>query len=157
MSQVKVFKMSKYQESPEQFEKRINEWIDTVGDIALLSAGENAHNGDVVLTLQSFGEKKSVSQELCVFGWADIDTLEHAVNSALYDLSESARYGKDINFVTTSKSARALAVFIVEGNRPYPSSGPELSDVTTEIPEEKKQDQVVNAKPKRGRKPKIVT
>lgn len=160
MTRVALFVLDKRKESPEQFETRVNWWLQKTGHAELIGAAEDAHNSTIAFTFLIHGEKKHANQELCVIAWSELETLEGVVNNALANLEESGRQGKDIHFVTTSKSARALAAFIVEGNRPYlSSSGPEQSDANAveHQAEEAKQDQTPDAKPKRTRKAKSVT
>ncbi len=157
--QIKVFSFDKWKESPEQFEKRVNDWIQSTGDISLQSVEEHKHSGDIIFIFKSSGEKKSIDQELCLIAWSDLETLEGAVNNALSGVAESGRNAKHINLVTTSKSRRALAVFVVEGRSNLSSSGPEQSeadDGRAENPKKGNQDQAIDVKPKRRRKSKIV-
>lgn len=160
LNKVAIFKLDKHKESPDQFEKRLNLWMNSTGDVSLLSVKENLSNGDIVFVFQSYGNKKSVAQELCLIGWHYLEELEGAVNNALTDIDDSCRNAKYLQFVTTAKSPRALAIFIVEGNRHDPTSSvPESSNASEsspESPEEKKQDQAVDVKSKRVRKPKGV-
>lgn len=143
---IKLFKLNKWKESVEQFEKKVSAWIGSVGDVALLQAFEGVYDNDVHLVFR-YGEKKSIEQELCLIGWTDLDTLESAVNNAISNVESSGHSFRYLNFVTTSKSARALAVFIVEAK--------ELSNdqpVRDTVPAEEKQNPVSNAEPKPGAK-----
>lgn len=148
---VKVFAYNKYIESPDQFEQKVNGFLAAIGNIEDLKASENAYNGDIVITV-TYGEKKSVEQEICIIAWDVLANIESAVNSTLERVSALGKCGKFINFVTTSKSARVLAVFVVESS----GRGNTNDAERTEDQQEAKQNKNPNVKAKRGRKPKSV-
>jgi hypothetical protein len=159
MSRIKIFKLNKWNESVDQFEKRVNDWIETTGDVSIRQAYENLYNNDVVFIFEH-GEKKSVDQDFGILAWVNLTNLEEVVNSTLSGVEESERRAKHITFVSASKSDRSLCAFIVEGKRSYPaSSGPELSDTDGNDQHESakaQQDQTTDARPKRARKTKGV-
>lgn len=166
--QTRIHKLDKWKHTPESFEKLVNSWIESVGDVELISVSENLYTGDLVFVFVNHGEKKSINQELCLIAWSSLELLEGAVNNALAGIEEQGLRGSDIHIITTAKSARAAAAFLVEGNRPHLAT-PELSDRDDAKPEtseeydrkqdgakETKQDETANVKPKRKRKSKSV-
>lgn len=148
---VKVFAYSKHHESPDRFEQRVSEFLNSIGDVLDLKASESLFNSDIVLTI-TYGEKKSVEQEICIIAWDNLANIESAVNSTLERAEKLGKCGKFINFVTTSKSPRVLAVFVVESS----GRGNTNDAERTEDQQEAKQNQDINVKAKRRRKPKSV-
>jgi hypothetical protein len=132
MMQIKFFVLNKWNESVEQFEKRVRDFLgyENKRRVTGLRVWEQVSNGEIIFQFE-LGEFDPGLQDFAVFAWLDLGTVEELINNTQDSLARQGKKATYLNVITLNKSPRALAAMLVEGSNANVSE-PTGEEKTTE-------------------------
>lgn len=111
---LKVLTYNKNRQTLDSFEKAARDFVSTAPTVVGLKAFESPATGELVFQFE-LGTERKASQDICILGWTDMQTIEGLVNATLEGIRDAGKQAKHINLVALSKTPRVLAAMIVEG------------------------------------------